>query len=351
MTARVTNIPHAQHACRVVIDEDFAGLADALPQALPHPVRRAVVVTDDNVAPAWIDPLKQALDPLPLEVVVRPAGEVHKTVDAWRDLVDCLLDFGVDRQTPVIGLGGGVTTDLAGFAAATALRGVPLVHVPTSLLGMVDASIGGKTGVNHPRGKNLIGAFYAPRLVWIASTTLSTLPDVEVRAGLGEVVKTAAVGDPELLEALTTGPLDWPTIIERCVQVKGRIVTEDEHEAGTRMLLNAGHTIGHALETALGHGTLAHGLAVGLGLIAEAQFAVREGWCDDPTLPDQLQSTLAHLGLPIVRPAMNFDVFKAALRADKKRAGASLRVPLPTRAGLYRVRSLNPDQVERLVHA
>ncbi|MEM6930543.1 MAG: 3-dehydroquinate synthase family protein, partial [Myxococcota bacterium] len=224
-----------------------------------------------------------------------------------------------------------------------------LVNLPTSLLGMVDASIGGKTGVNHDRGKNLVGAFHPAHLVWMATDTLGTLPDVERRAGLGEVVKTAAVGDADLLDAVTAASVT--DIVERCARVKGRIVEADERESGARMLLNAGHTLGHAYETALGHGTLPHGFAVGLGLVAEARYAVTEGVCHDKDFPDRLESTLATLGLPTERPAMNFDVFEAALRADKKRAGDLLRVPLPERPGVYRVRALDPDAVERLAHS
>lgn len=342
-------VPHAVHACRVVIGERLAGLGPALDAVTPS--SRTIVVTDDNVAPHWVDPLLAALPGRDVTVVALPAGEVHKTVDTWQHVVDRLLELGVDRTTTVVGLGGGVVTDIAGFAASTALRGLPVVHVPTTVLGMVDASIGGKTGVNHARGKNLVGAFYPPRLVWMATETLSTLPDLERRAGLGEVVKTAALGDLGLLDALLDGEMDRTpaSVIERCARVKGRIVAEDEREAGSRALLNAGHTVGHAIETALGHGTLAHGLAVAIGLVDEARFAVREGYCDDPAWPDRLAAVLVALGLPTTRPAMKFDVFEAALRADKKRAGASLRVPLPERAGVYRVRALDSSRIDRLV--
>jgi len=344
---RTLTVDHAAHRCTVTITEGFAGLGDALAPTLPA-IERAVLVTDANVDPHWSAAVRAAL-PLEVPTVVLPAGETHKTVATWRDLVDRLLELGVDRGTPVLALGGGVLTDIAGFAASTVLRGIPLVNLPTSLLGMVDASLGGKTGVNHPRGKNLVGAFWAPHHVWMATDTLSTLPDVEYRAGLGEVVKTSVIGDPELLDALPAAPIH--DVVARCAAVKARIVTADERESGARMLLNAGHTVGHALETALGHGALPHGFAVGLGLVAEARFAVREGLCEDPELPHRLQGTLATLGLPTEPPAMNFDVFEAALRTDKKRAGTLLRVPLPERAGLYRVRTLDPAAVERLVHS
>ncbi len=341
-------VAHAIHPCRVVVTTGFDGLAGALDAALPQASARAILVTDAHVAPHHARAVAEALG-RDVATLVVPAGEAHKTVESWTTLVSQLLERGVDRSTPVVALGGGVVTDLAGFAAATVLRGVPLVNVPTSLLGMVDASIGGKTGVNHPRGKNLVGAFHPARLVWMATDSLRTLPDVERRAGLGEVVKTAAVGDPDLLHAASRASIQ--ELVLRCVAVKGRIVEADEHESGARMLLNAGHTIGHAIETALGHGSMPHGFAVGLGLVAEARFAVREGICEDEELPDRLEATLATLGLPTTRPAMKFDVFEAALRTDKKRAGALLRVPLPERPGVYRVRGLDPAAVERLVHS
>src|SRR5688572_22178139 len=180
----------------VVVAPDFAGLGEAFDRAkLP---RRAVIVTDDTVGPLWVKAVEAALPGRTLTIVTLPAGEAHKTVATWATALDAVLDAGIDRRTPVVALGGGVVGDIAGFVAASALRGVPFVQIPTTLLAMVDSSVGGKVGVNHPRGKNLVGAFHQPRLVWAALSTLATLDPAERVAGLGEVVKTALIADEEL---------------------------------------------------------------------------------------------------------------------------------------------------------
>ena len=233
----------------VCLAADFVGIGEALRLALPG-TKRVVVVTDDTVEPLWCDALEAALQ-LPGMRVVLPAGESNKTVQTWSQCVDAILNAGVDRRTPVVALGGGVVGDIAGFAAATALRGLPFVQVPTTLLAMVDSSVGGKTGVNHPNGKNLVGAFHQPRLVWAALNTLSTLEKVERIAGLGEVLKTGLLTGGELWTLLQThAPLLAAGDVEAtrhavglCVRAKADVVAQDEREGGIRAILNAGHTL------------------------------------------------------------------------------------------------------------
>ena len=323
----------------VVVTRGYEGLGDAMSGAgLP---RRGVLVTETTVEPLWAHHVRVALGGWDLQSVVLPAGEAHKTTATWSACVDGLLDAGIDRKTPVIALGGGVLGDLAGFAAATVLRGVPLVQLPTTLLAMVDSSVGGKTAVNHARGKNLVGAFHQPRVVWAALDTLSTLHPAEIRAGLGEVVKTALIGDAALLgvlelhaEALAAGDADaLAPIVARCVEIKAEVVAQDEREGGWRAVLNAGHTLGHAWERATGYGVLRHGEAVALGLVAETRWAVRRGVCQDRSLPDRLAALLGRLGLPTAPPHVAPEVLLQAMKVDKKVAADRLVLPCPVSAG------------------
>jgi 3-dehydroquinate synthase len=305
--------------------------------------RRCALVTDTDVGPLHGAAVRAELAGAGLDVldVAVPAGEAHKTVETWWSIVDALIAGRVDRRTPVVALGGGVTGDLAGFAAASVLRGVPLVQLPTTLLAMVDSSVGGKTGFNHPKGKNLVGAFHQPSLVWAALDTLRTLPARERAAGLGEVVKTALLGDATLLDAverdatrLRDGDPDaLAPVIARCVAIKAAVVAADEREEGPRAVLNAGHTYGHALEAVLGFGTLLHGEAVALGLVEEARWAIAAGVCAEPGLADRLAGIVGALGLPTRSPQVDRDALVAAMALDKKGFGDRMRLPLPVRSG------------------
>lgn len=328
-------VPSGAGIYRVVVTRTFDGLREALPAA------RGVLVTEETVGPLHAAAVSRELGARVRSTVVLPAGEDHKSPETWARCVDGLLAAPVDRTDAVIALGGGVLGDLAGFAAATTLRGLGLVQLPTTLLAMVDSSVGGKTGVNHPLGKNLIGAFHAPSLVWIAVDTLDTLPPAELRCGLGEVVKTGLAADADLLAALegdlgsaALGDRDaLAEIVVRCVRIKAAIVGADERDAGPRLVLNAGHTVGHGIEAALGPGVMRHGEAVAIGLVAEARFAVATGVCTDPALPDRLVRLLRRLGLSSEVPDMDRARFLAAMGLDKKTAGDKIRLPLPVRAG------------------
>ncbi|HHO54132.1 MAG TPA: 3-dehydroquinate synthase [Deltaproteobacteria bacterium] len=346
---RIVSIDLGARSYPVVIDADgYAGLQQHLLEVCPAADRGAVLVTDHHVGPLWEAAVRAALPRIPLHTIVVPAGELHKTVEVWRGLVDRILAQSPTRSTPILALGGGMVGDLAGFAAACTLRGLPVVQLPTSLLAMVDASVGGKTAVNHPRGKNLIGAFHQPRLTWASLPTLGTLPTDELRSGLGEVIKAAAIGAPDLLDELGSDPLPLPWIVQRCVEVKAGVVALDELESGVRGILNAGHTVGHALETALGHGVLPHGHAVAIGLLAEARYAVRAGVCAQPGLPRRLREAIEGVGLPAELPEVDPALMSAAIRVDKKGSADTLCVPLPVQVGVYRLVDVPWNGIDRL---
>jgi 3-dehydroquinate synthase len=261
-----------------------------------------------------------------------PDGEAHKTLETVRVLYDAFIDAGLDRHGIVLALGGGVVGDLAGLAAATYLRGVRLAQLPTTLLAMVDSSVGGKVAVDHPRGKNLIGAFKQPHLVVADTDVLSTLPPVEFRNGLAETVKAGLIADPALFEQIEEhgpAPLSW--IVERAVRVKIAVVEEDPYEVGRRAVLNLGHTFGHALELASGY-RLSHGEGVSVGLAAAARLSARLGLCD-PALVDLVESVLRRLSLPTTYRDITPSQLWQAMAADKKRRGGRLRFVLPRAVG------------------
>ncbi len=322
------NVELGERAYPVVITDGFDGLAARLAG------RRRVLIADSALPQRWIDAAAAELGVAPILLDV---SEATKTVATWQRAVDALLAAGVDRRTLVCALGGGVLGDIVGFAAASTNRGLPFVQLPTTLLAMVDSSVGGKTGVNHTLGKNLIGAFHQPDLVWASLDSLGTLPERELRAGLAEVVKTALIGDARFFERLESidplSPDELPGVVARCVQLKAQVVAADEREAGVRAVLNAGHTVGHAYEAVLGYGVLKHGEAVGLGLIAETAWAVRAGHCADPGVPARLERLLHRLGLPTEPPKADPDALVNAMRRDKKGRGDSVRLPVQSAIG------------------
>jgi len=252
-----------------------------------------------------------------------PDGEAHKTLAAVRNLYDCFIESGLDRSGVVIALGGGVVGDMVGFAAATYLRGVPLVQLPTTFLAMVDSSVGGKVAVDHPRGKNLVGAFKQPELVIADSETLSTLPDRELANGLAEVVKAGLIGDPALFEQIEEhGPAPHIWLVERAMRVKTTIVEGDPYEQGRRAVLNLGHTFGHALELLSGY-ALSHGQGISIGLVAAARLSARLGLCDRALAP-RIEAVLACLGLPTRYQDFTPTQIWEAMATDKKRRGKTL---------------------------
>lgn len=261
-----------------------------------------------------------------------PDGEAHKTLDTLRDLYGALVAASLDRQGAVLALGGGVVGDVAGLAAATYLRGVPLVQLPTTLLAMVDSSVGGKVGVDLPQGKNLVGAFKQPSLVVADVETLGTLPPAELANGLAEAVKTGIIGDPLLFRQIEEhGPAPLPWIVARAIDVKVAVVQADPYERGVRATLNLGHTFGHALER-LSNYALPHGAAVAVGLVASARLAARLGLCD-PGLAPRVAAVLRRLGLPTGYGGYDPEQVWQAMGTDKKRQAGRLRFVLPRDLG------------------
>jgi 3-dehydroquinate synthase len=312
------------------IGAGLLGRADLVAPALPQ--RRAAIVTNRTVAPLHLEPLAAGLQAAGIACVriVVPDGEDYKDWATLNTVFDALLEHRCDRQTAIVALGGGVIGDLAGFAAATYQRGVPFVQVPTTLLAQVDSSVGGKTAINHPRGKNMIGAFHQPLVVLADTDTLGTLPDRELRAGLAEVIKHGAIRDAGLfgwLEAnvervLARAPEALAHVVKRSVEIKAEVVAADERElAGERALLNFGHTFGHAIETGLGYGTWLHGEAVGAGMAMAADLSARLGLLDAASV-DRLRRVLERAGLPVAGPRLDADRYVELMAVDKKaRAG------------------------------
>lgn len=265
------------------------------------PAHRYVVITDSNVEPLWgrsaADALRNA--GLQADLLSFAAGEANKTRDTWATLTDRMLALGVGRDAAVIAVGGGVVGDVAGFVAATYMRGLPVIQVPTTLLAMIDASIGGKTGVDSPAGKNLIGAFHQPALVFIDTETLSTLPESELINGMAEAVKHGAIADRAYFDALL-GSRSYPAIVEGSIRIKQSFVEQDPREQGARAALNFGHTIGHALELATGY-ALPHGHAVAIGMVIEARLGERIG-VSAPGTGSELERALTLVGLPTRLP-------------------------------------------------
>ncbi len=296
--------------------------------------RDVLVVTDENVAVHYLrDVCKHLGAAARLRQLILPAGEEHKAAAAFHRVLDVLVDNAFHRDAVVVALGGGVISDLAGFAAACYQRGIDWIAVPTTLLAQVDAAIGGKTAINHPRGKNLIGAFHDPLVVWANPATLGTLPEREYCAGLSEVVKYGLGLDAEFLGALEADAeallrreaVAVTRAVERCARLKLQIVVADRTERGRRALLNLGHTVGHALETATGHGAWLHGEAVSVGLVAAAELSAGRGLLAAEAVT-RLRDLLRALGLPVsLPPKVSEQALREALALDKKILGGKLR--------------------------
>ena len=293
------------------------------------------MVSNETIAPLYLARVQAGLHGFAHAALILPDGEAHKTLANCAVLFDALAALGASRDATIIALGGGVIGDLAGFAAACWMRGIEFVQMPTTLLAMVDSSVGGKTGVNLPAGKNLVGAFHQPRAVVIDTDTLATLPDREYRAGLAEVVKYGAIGDAaffgwlekhvDALNARDQAPLVEAIAIS--CRHKAGVVARDEHEQGERALLNFGHTFGHALETETGYGTLLHGEAVAIGMVLAAHLSSDLGRASRSDA-ERLTALLVALGLPVVPPACDPARLLALMRLDKKNLSGRLRLIL-----------------------
>lgn len=311
------------------------------------------LVSDENVAPLYAGTVMQALERAgyAVHLVTMPAGEEHKTMATVHDFWAAFLEAGLERGSTAVALGGGVVTDLAGFAAATYLRGMVWVAAPTSLLGMVDASLGGKTGADLPQGKNLVGAFHAPRLVLADPEVLVTLPPAELRSGLAEVVKHGVIADPALFAQCAAGEeavaADWDRLVRRAMAVKVRIIQADPYEGGRRAALNLGHTVGHGVELASDF-RVRHGEAVAIGMVAETRLAVQMGLAKAET-PARIAAALEGLGLPTEIPGdLEATAVIEAMRLDKKRQRGTVRFALPRVIGEVEVGVSVPDWPARI---
>jgi 3-dehydroquinate synthase len=324
----------AERSYPIYIGADLLRRADLL---APHIIGRQVaIVTNETVAPLYLDTLKAALGGYAVTAIVLPDGEVFKTWETLQQIFDGLLGARHDRHTTVIALGGGVVGDMAGFAAACYQRGVNFIQIPTTLLSQVDSSVGGKTGINHPLGKNMVGAFYQPQAVLIDTNSLATLPARELSAGLAEVIKYGLICDEPFLSWLEQNmpalrELDQEALtaaIERSCAAKARIVGADEREAGLRATLNLGHTFGHAIETQQGYGVWLHGEAVAAGTVMALEMSQRLGWI---TLAERNRGIrlLQAAGLPVVPPQdMTAEQFLVHMAVDKKVLDGQLRLVL-----------------------
>ncbi|MBI4988677.1 MAG: 3-dehydroquinate synthase [Rhodocyclales bacterium] len=314
--------------------------ADLIVPHLKAPL--AAIVSNETVAPLYLPALAGALRASGVQVteIVLPDGEQHKNWQTLNRIYDALLESRCERATTIIALGGGVVGDLAGFAAATYQRGVPFIQVPTTLLAQVDSSVGGKTGINHPLGKNMVGAFYQPRLVLADTDTLRTLPERELCAGLAEVIKYGLIRDLPFFEWLegnmeslrARDPEALTHAIERSCANKADVVAADETEAGVRALLNLGHTFGHAIEAGLGYGVWLHGEAVSVGTVMAAELSRRLGWLSSEDC-DRTAALLQRAGLPTQGPALGADRYLDLMAFDKKVTAGKMRLVLLKKIG------------------
>ena len=326
-----------------------AGLLGDASLILPHLKQRKVaVVTNTTVAPLYLARLRGSLEAAGVKVIdiVLPDGEEHKNWGTLNLVFDALLEHRCERGTTLIALGGGVVGDMTGFAAASYQRGAPFIQMPTTLLAQVDSSVGGKTAINHPRGKNMIGAFYQPRAVIADMETLRTLPKRELQAGLAEVIKHGAIRDAEFfawlesnIEALLEGNAEALShAVVRSCEIKAAVVAIDEREEGLRAQLNFGHTFGHAIETGFGYGTWLHGEAVALGMVMAADLSARLGMIT-PADADRLTRLIARAGLPVEIKGMSADRFMELMSHDKKAQEGKLRFVLLEDIGSATVRA------------
>lgn len=319
---------------------------------------RVAVVTNTTVAALYLAEFKAALEAVGIAVVetVLPDGEQFKNWDSLNQIFDALLRHRCERKTTLIALGGGVVGDMTGFAAAVYQRGVPFIQVPTTLLAQVDSSVGGKTAINHPLGKNMIGAFHQPKLVLADLDVLRTLPAREFSAGMAEVIKYGLIDDPALLEWLEANiaalmaqePVLLAEAIERCCLAKARIVAADEREEGVRALLNLGHTFGHAIEAGLGYGAWLHGEAVAAGMMLAAKASRLLGDLDDADLA-RLERLLRAAGLPVEAPTLPVEQWLDLMAQDKKVVDGHIRFVLLRRLGEAYLGRLDGDQLRRLL--
>jgi 3-dehydroquinate synthase len=312
------------------------------------------VVTNETVAPLYADRVVKTLEGIgqKVKLIVLPDGEAFKTWEVLQKIFDGLLENSADRKTTLVALGGGVIGDMTGFAAACYMRGIRFIQVPTTLLSQVDSSVGGKTGINHPLGKNMVGAFHQPQAVIADLDTLKTLPPEELAAGLAEVIKHGAIADPEFLswieksqDALNNcDPVAMEFAVRRSCEIKSQVVAQDEKEGGIRAILNFGHTFGHAIEAGMGYGAWLHGQAVGCGMVMAADLSVRVGLLSNADA-SRLKKIIQALHLPTQPPKLGVDRFMELMSVDKKAESGEVRYILLNGLGQAKIQTVDDDLV------
>jgi len=333
------------------------GLIDRADLIVPHLAQpRVAVVTNTTVAPLYLDRLTATLQAAGVAVIpiVLPDGEAYKNWETLNLIFDALLRHRAERKTTLIALGGGVVGDMTGFAAACYQRGVPFIQVPTTLLAQVDSSVGGKTGINHPLGKNMIGAFHQPKAVLADTDTLATLPARELSAGLAEVIKYGLIRDADFLgwleanmaHLLALNPDAVAHAVYRSCQIKAEVVAADEREGGVRAILNLGHTFGHAIEAGMGYGNWLHGEAVAAGMVLAADVSRRLGWLTDADVT-RVRALVRAANLPDRAPALGFARYLEYMGHDKKVEGGRMRFVLLKKLGAAVVTADVPEDVLR----
>ena len=357
-THRQVSIALGDRSYAISIDAGLLSLGSAW-QGLPR-AATALIVTNETVGPLYAADLQHSLSAHYPKVLTLslPDGEAYKTWETLQGIFDVLLENACDRKTVLFALGGGVVGDITGFAAACYMRGVPFVQVPTTLLAQVDSSVGGKTAINHPIGKNMIGAFYQPERVVCDLHTLQSLPARELSAGLAEVIKYGPIADMAFFDWIETNldallqrdPQALAYAVQRSCEIKAYVVGQDERESGLRAILNFGHTFGHAIEAGLGFGEWLHGEAVGCGMVMAAQLSQRLGLVDT-AFTERLTQLIQRAGLPTVGPDLGTEVYLHHMRVDKKAEAGDLRFVLIDPPGSAVVRGAPDALVSEVVQA
>ena len=336
---KTIHIQFNERSYPIYIGQDLISDYDLLSQHLPH--KKIAVVTNNLVADIYLKPLLDSLSPHKDVIsIILPDGEKHKNTDSMNTIYSELLKNKADRNITLIALGGGVIGDITGFAAATYMRGVNFIQMPTTLLSQVDSSVGGKTGINHPQGKNMIGAFYQPKCVITDVNVLKTLPSRELSAGLAEVIKYGLIRDSKFFEwledniqSLTEMNPEYLTeAILRSCQNKADVVEADEFESGIRAILNLGHTFGHAIEVAEGYGNWLHGEAVGVGMVMAARLSQCMGWLSDEDVK-RIVRLIKNAGLPTEPPKISVEKYLALMMLDKKTKDGQINLVLQKAMG------------------
>jgi 3-dehydroquinate synthase len=340
LTSVVVNLDHARYEI-IIGDEELNRIESHLQGALSN--RHLIVISDSNVAPIYLEPVQARLNQVAsnVDTLVIPAGEASKSVEEANRLWQALVELSADRSSVIVALGGGVVGDLAGFLAATYMRGIDFIQIPTSLLAQVDSSVGGKTGINLPHGKNLVGSFLQPKLVVVSTSTLATLDQANFRAGMAEVIKYGSIMDADFFQWLednvtSINNRDSVTLAEMiatCCRCKAQVVEQDEKEtSGRRAILNYGHTFGHAIESVFGYGSYLHGEAIAIGMTCAAKMGLQLGMVDEAFVKRQTQ-LLKAFDLPTDCPTEKHNELLASMKKDKKSSAGKVKLILPNRIG------------------